>query len=188
MDIQSITSNPAVAFRFMVEFAQLDLEGASPRTLIKVQRQLQAFIHREEPATEITTAPVGRDELRELQKRAFRVLDGIADGGPITIVDTRNLVFWYIRPPGGAPYMRTRGPLLDRMLYQLLRVLQTVGAEKLLRCPGRNRGQRCGRLFLKVTQKRFCSTRCQARDVMQKKRAAMKAPQEKAHGKTTRTR
>src|SRR5262245_35662752 len=53
----------------------------------------------------------------------------------------------------------TRGSRTERdvFLYQLIRLLEDVGVERLRACP------ECGRLFLKVTRKQFCSTRCQAK-------------------------
>jgi CGNR zinc finger len=47
----------------------------------------------------------------------------------------------------------------------------------------------CERLFVKVTRKAFCSTRCQSRTYMRAMRAAERAEREKSiHGKKTRTR
>jgi len=71
----------------------------------------------------------------------------------------RNLTHWLINDDG---HFRSDivGPALDRFLYQMGRVLEEVGPDKLRKCPA------CDRLFVKVTKKRFCSQRCQSRTYM----------------------
>ena len=59
------------------------------------------------------------------------------------------------------------GPLRDRFRFSVLRILNTVGVDKLAICPAPD----CGRLFVRVTRKEYCSTRCQSRLYMRKYRA-----------------
>ena len=76
----------------------------------------------------------------------------------------------------------------DLLFDQTNRVLPNVALEALQVCPG------CGKAFVKVTRKRFCSTRCQSRIYMRQLRADERAEREALtrkeirHAKTTRTR
>jgi CGNR zinc finger len=73
----------------------------------------------------------------------------------------------------------------DVLWYQTEKVLTAVGLERLRLCPA----PECGRAFVRVTQKRFCSTRCQTRIYMRERRAKDKAEEERfLHGTKTRTR
>ena len=55
----------------------------------------------------------------------------------------------------------------DRVLYATYLLVEEVGRHRLCTCPARG----CERLFVKVTQKQFCSTRCQSREYMREYRA-----------------
>jgi hypothetical protein len=73
------------------------------------------------------------------------------------------------------------------LLFDLTnRLLLNVALEALQVCPG------CGKAFVRVTQKRFCSTRCQSRIYMRQMRADERAEREALtrrdvrHGKKTR--
>jgi hypothetical protein len=75
----------------------------------------------------------------------------------------------------------------DLLFDQTNRVLPNVALEALQVCPG------CGKAFVRVTQKRFCSQRCQSRIYMRQLRAKQRAADERfkkgiRHGKATRTR
>jgi len=98
-------------------------------------------------------------------------------------------------PPRGRRAQRTplaaslliEGTPRDLLFDQTNRVLPNVALEALQVCPG------CGKAFVKVTQKRFCSTRCQSRIYMRQLRADERAEREALrkgvrHGKTTRKR
>jgi hypothetical protein len=60
----------------------------------------------------------------------------------------------------------------DLLFDQTNRVLPNVALEVLQVCPG------CGKAFVRVTQKRFCSTRCQSRIYMRQMRADERAERE----------
>jgi hypothetical protein len=60
----------------------------------------------------------------------------------------------------------------DLLFDQANRVLTNVALESLQVCPA------CGKAFVKVTQKRFCSTRCQSRMYMRQLRADERAERE----------
>jgi hypothetical protein len=70
----------------------------------------------------------------------------------------------------------------DLLFDQTNRVLPSAALEALQLCPG------CGKAFVRVTQKRFCSTRCQSRIYMRQKRAEERAEKERFIGQSTRTR
>jgi hypothetical protein len=73
----------------------------------------------------------------------------------------------------------------DVLWYQMEKVLTAGGLERLRVCPA----PECGRAFVRVTQKKFCSTRCQTRIYMRIRRAEDRAEEERfLHGKKTRTR
>ena len=59
------------------------------------------------------------------------------------------------------------GPPRDLFLYLATRVLTTVAIERLEICPDAD----CGKVFVRVTKKRFCSQRCQSRIYMRQLRA-----------------
>jgi hypothetical protein len=76
----------------------------------------------------------------------------------------------------------------DLIFDQTIRVLVNAELDALQVCPG------CGKAFVIVTRKRFCSTPCQSRLYMRQLRAAERAERDALlrkglrHGKTTRTR
>lgn len=87
----------------------------------------------------------------------------------------------------------------EAFLFRLVWLLKQVGTNRLMKCPAAlTTGEECGRLFLKVTRKEYCSTRCQARvnmreqrrknDERRKAEAELMARKERTRGKTTRTR
>ena len=47
----------------------------------------------------------------------------------------------------------------------------TVALQRLQLCPAEIDSRPCGKAFVKMTQKRFCSTRCQARMYIRETRA-----------------
>src|SRR5690349_24240221 len=84
----------------------------------------------------------------------------------------------------------TSSPLTrDLVLYQTTELLRRVGVNNLRSCPAPKQDGICGRLFIKVTKKEFCSKKCQAR-VWARARRAEEAQERKVkiHAKTTRTR
>jgi hypothetical protein len=68
----------------------------------------------------------------------------------------------------------------DTVLYDVFTALQEVGPDRIRACP------ECGQIFVKVTRKEYCSTRCQSRVYMRQMRAAERAARQKGsrHGKT----
>lgn len=185
---------PIDALRFIVEFAQMDLPPTSMRQLQAVERQVQRFINREMPGHWVNAATPDRVLLGALQSRAFSLLHLLVTVKPVrnlAIAGDLQLSFYAVRE-GSSVRVMVMGSPLDRLLYQIIRVLEVIGFDKLFECPA----PECGRLFLKVTKKRFCSQRCQSRIYMRQLRAAERAERDALtpkgtrlrHGKTTRTR
>lgn len=81
------------------------------------------------------------------------------------------------------------GQTRDLYLYALLRIVEQVGVDKVLACPAPKprSDEPCGRLFLKVTRKECCSSRCQSRRLMRDVRQAERTPRAKG-GKRGQTR
>jgi predicted RNA-binding Zn ribbon-like protein len=145
-----------------------------------------------------------RQELRDTLRR-------LADGDSVTMQPVTAELTLFKTPPKTKPSRRTRaaaagrarfvsgsvdGRPRDVFIWLAQRLLLTIGVERLHRCPAPD----CGKAFLTVTQKRFCSTRCQARVYMRARRAAEQHAAAEAQltlqrrrkgtqdGKTTRTR
>jgi hypothetical protein len=79
----------------------------------------------------------------------------------------------------------------DRFLFTALRLAEEVGLDRLRVCPASG----CGRIFVKVTKKQFCSTNCQMREYMREYRDNDHMPPPKrgdpkgaSRGKQTRAR
>lgn len=180
---------PADGLRFVVEFAQGDLAHASKRELRHAAWGVQLLVNRETPGHWEEKARPDLAFLQEVQGRARALLEQIVRG-PVAIEGDLVLAFLLTRDAEGRVRGIVRGSPLDCFLYQVVRVLETGGAENLRACPA----PECGRIFLKVTKKRFCSPRCQSRIYMRKTRADEKAERERlqpkgkkgsGHGKTT---
>lgn len=183
---------PMDALRFIVEFAQIDLRQTSARQLRAVERQVQRFINRGMPGHFVVAAKPDRLLLDELQRRALSLLREFVSAKPkpdLAIAGDLLLSFYAVRDSSNVRVIVLGRPL-DRMLYQMIRLLETIGFDKVGVCPAPD----CGRLFLRVTKKRFCSQRCQSRIYMRQFRADERAEREALEkkgvrdGKATRTR
>ena len=113
--------------------------------------------------------PPDRVFLLALQARARTLLKAFVQGCAAVEGDLV-LTFVLTRDEAGVRVW-VHGSPLDRFLYQVVRVMETGGAEKLSACAAAD----CPRLFLKVTKKIFCSTRCQSRTYMRRLRAVERA-------------
>lgn len=154
------------ALKLVVAFAQMrDLQAATPAQLRNVERKVQKVINRETPAHERwdRTDPKWQ-ELEVLRERAERLLTSVADS-KIAIAGDLSLTFVAVQRQG-AIAVEVIGPPLSRLLYQIVRVIEVVGPDRLLRCPA------CERMFVRKTKGTFCSTRCRMRLFMREKRAA----------------
>jgi hypothetical protein len=179
--------DPADALRFAVDFAQLDLAQVPMRQLRQAAVGVQLLLARETPGYWVKKSPPDHEFLQALQERARALLAAFVKGR-VTVEADLLLTFIVRRENDGRVRVQVHGSPLDLFLYQVVRVLETGGAEKLLACPA----PECGRIFVKVTKKRFCSQRCQSRIYMRQLRAEERAEREALtpkgvrHGKTTR--
>jgi endogenous inhibitor of DNA gyrase (YacG/DUF329 family) len=120
-----------------------------------------------------------------IKNEAFELLRGVVEGKKQTVELRIVQQVWRDAQVGPGVHLSTGSDSVrDLVLYRLLRLLERVGTDKLQAC-----GE-CQRLFIKVTRKEFCSTRCQGRVNMRNWRSRNTAPATKrrAHGKKTRTR
>ena len=127
--------------------------------------------------------------IEEIQRRTFAVLDTIARTRTFTVAGDLVLTFWGFQQGEGIAVV-AGGSSIDRFLYQLIHVLEEVGADRVVMCPAHN----CNRFILKVGKRTHCSEKCYGRWYMSMKRARERAEdaafqqEEKRDGKTTRTR
>lgn len=174
-----------------IQFAQLPLSEFQSKALETVERVVQRIIHRGEPPTEVRPGDLSLETLTLLQEHALQILRDITKrpAPSATVAGDLRLSFWAIANKDGSVRVRTMGPPLDRFLFQLIRLLGDAGVKKLLSCPApkaRPETGPCGRLFLKVTKKDYCSARCQSRAYMAKMRAVERAEREKLTQKGSR--
>ena len=174
------------ALQFAVQFSQMDLTHTDATALCAVERKLDGLINRDapEPAAVEAFSPL---LIRELQARLIQILMPLATQPQppaavrLTLARLPEVGIVAVRD-GHTVRVHVMGSPVDRLTYQLIRVLEAVGVERLRVCAAPD----CGRLFWKVTRKEFCSTRCQSRHYMRGYRATDAAPSKEAHGKTQR--
>jgi hypothetical protein len=191
---QNQLRTPVEALQFAIDFAQRDLEHASDGKLKAVEQGVRRLLTRPERSSgqgSTNVPPLDRAALAHLQAAAHGWLSALVDTGLVEgVTVTVTAAMRDIPRPGPRSTKRTvllgstptvmavenkavlvivGGPLRDRLLYQILRLLEQLGAEKLQKCPA----PECGRLFFKVTRKEFCSTRCQSRVYMRGYREAV---------------
>jgi CGNR zinc finger len=177
MDTRTLQT-PLEALQWALAFVQTDLADARMADLQRHRQALDAFLNPLRPTTCAPVPPLDRAGLMALQAVLQSFLRDIAGRGHVE-VDLR-LRFWAVRQrrPGkkagrryGPPDPGAWRPEVDVLVYgepndwvryRAIRLLEDLGAEKLLICPA----PECGRLFFKVTRKEFCSTRCQSRIYM----------------------
>lgn len=173
------------ALQFIVEFAQADLLSLGVNEYLRTVKQLQTFIDRGRNTQGFVGPPSIKELSAELpyhQERAFEVIQNVVTHEHFLVAGDLVLTFWAVRQDGRVR-LAVGGSHVDRMLFECARLLEQAGTGKIKKCPASN----CRRIFVKVTKKDYCSTRCQSRTYMQKRRAEERAEKE-IHGKKTRTR
>ncbi len=178
--------NDASTLQFAIWFAQASADEA-----IEARDSALQFAQAAEEGHDLRAKDV-----LALQSETLALIQSAAEPGSITEIVLR--VPFAITRPGSKRRPGDRARVLpirdamsirDRFLYRLVRLLEHVGVEKLSRCEAprawaKNDGERCGRVFLRVTSKAFCSQKCQSRTYMRGyiPRGAID------HGKSARTR
>lgn len=195
---------PLKALHFAIDFAQADLERVA---LSEVQKQVIRFLCRPLlPALGdglgqgfgLSPAPT-RADLQRIQADVLTLLTGVVNPTVVFPLKLPTLGFLPVQPKGwkaippGTVLVSVGGSTRDRFLYRVIRLLEELGLENLSACPAplAKTEKVCGRLFFRVTQKKFCSTRCQSRvNSRNYYDANLSAKSRKGplHGKTTRQR
>ncbi len=131
----------------------------------------------------VRAAPLVDPMLRmEARTLLLALIDGRESEMPVA-------VNFEVRRHGKRVVVARSGTPRDLFLYALVQAVQTVGLETLRVCRAADRrvaGGVCGRLFLRVTNKEHCSTRCQSREYMRNTRAnqANRLKKRSSHVKT----
>jgi hypothetical protein len=181
--------SPADALRFVIEFAQADIQRAGRRDLDAAELAIRQLLGLtiEHPDRHDFAAkgwgnepPIPRVELEHLHADARGFLQNIVtrghtDGVEVTLRFSvaratarrkkRSPEEYTIHYP--SVWIVANGSSRDRFRYRLIRLLEDVGLDKLLLCKRKD----CKRLFFKMTRKEFCSPRCQSRQYMRNLRA-----------------
>ena len=188
---------PIDALRIAVDFAQMDLDRVGAYISLLTEAVVQFL------GAEVSSVPgqhglwLSPADLKRIQPDVRRVLRSIVEK-TVTRVDLAMNVVIIASPdraarlsdrrqrlPDARVHTVWRGAPRDMFLSRLIRLLEHCDVETLRVCPA----PECGRMFVKVTRKEFCSTQCQSRVYMRKYRALAASPNKKErHGKTTRTR
>jgi hypothetical protein len=175
------------ALQFAIDFAQAE---KVPKDALEIRRFV---VTRESPIHDATGQTPA--DITVLQKRTRALLQALVMCGHVT-VDRRVRTMLVRAGPPMKPVPNYTSPrqdvivdvseLTDRFINRLIRAFENVGLEKLQVCqapaPGRHDDAICGRLFLKVTRKEYCSTRCQSRTYMR----GYNNPEGSGNGKKTR--
>lgn len=147
--------------QFAIEFAQLDVSAANWR---QVHRDVVRFAYETQPIGTVKPSAVTRAALERLQTETRDLLMHLADGQPHEMDFSLRLLV--ARRTDGDVLALWDGQLRDRFLYRLVQMLERQGIQKLQKCSRPD----CGNLFLKVTSKAYCSTKCQSRQYMRQYR------------------
>jgi hypothetical protein len=104
------------------------------------------------------------DEYEHVQQATRRLLSDLIKHGEHT-VDV-NLRFQVRAGKRAGVMLLRRDARRDDMLYDFIAALRRAGTKRIQLCPAPD----CDRFFVRVSRKRFCSTRCQSRTYMRKYR------------------
>jgi hypothetical protein len=126
------------------------------------------------------TPSAGHRLLAHTQSETIWMLDALVSGKSFRYTYSTRDVFgdW---KTGKWQQIET-GSLCDLWIARLFELVDRVAIDKIRQCPDPD----CGRYFVKVTRKRYCSTRCQRRVYMRQLRATARA--ERAREISTRRR
>lgn len=176
------------ALRFVVEFSQMNLNDLSPSEALNLQLNVHRFLTRTRrhpsnskmhmPSHPGTGKPIPLADLRAIQANALTLLMALVHNSEAAVEVRLTLrladVGRMIPPELSKIFGMDRTPVIaitdgtpnDRFQLHLTQLLEQVGANKIKRCTAerpRSTGVPCGRLFVKVTRKEYCSATCQIR-------------------------
>ena len=179
------------ALLFAIEFAQASADEAL-RSIAEVFEFVQAPTPTDPKDADVKTVMGIQSETRNLLRELAR------DGYTGYELNVSGILM--MRPERGGSSRRIVRSMMntdsmsvrDRFLHRVIRLLEGVTATQLQVCQAPQAGSEdpCGRVFLKLTRKEFCSARCQSRAYMRKLRNPETHFKAKGarHGKTTRAR
>ncbi len=181
---------PVEALRFAIDFVQMDVGRASRAELKTAELRVRQLIalRMDQPDRHDWAGqgwagepPVPRTELERLHDDGRTFLMGaVMSGAAVVALELRfSVVRAHWSGRSSAPrtdydpgvWIVVNGSPRDLFLYRVIRLLDELGTDKLHTCLAPD----CGRLFFKVTRKEFCSTRCQTRTYMRKRRQEARA-------------
>ena len=118
--------------------------------------------------------------LPAMQAELYQLVSQVAEEQSITSVDLALTFTWVQLSPKNSRrwgVMEKHGPPRDLLLYRVMTLIDALGAGKLDACRSPLRTEEgedveCGRVFVKVGRKQFCSPRCSRRDYMRMYRRA----------------
>jgi hypothetical protein len=172
------------ALQFAIEFAQLPMDNP-----LEFREKVEEFVNGgklPDAATVLATQKAARELLEDLWRDGSAGYD-IHLSGIISFRSTRE------RPTNSRLRLMENTDAMsvrDRFLHRVVRLLETHGGN-LRRCPAELPGTSdpCGRLFLKLTRKEYCSEECRARMYRRRERRdAREEARRGRHVKATRKR
>jgi len=180
------------ALRLLVEFAESD--GPGDRVALAEAGRGLVALQASNAQTAKAMATLTAEQLRHL-KQDLRAFLRAAGGQPSSYLQATLIRVELLPLLGKLKQVKGRNRWLfgvsgaprDVLLYQLVTLLATVGEDRLHFCPAPD----CGRAFVKVGRRAYCSERCQRRVFMKDYDPFAAQPRRKdqaTHGKTTRTR
>jgi len=161
--------HPVDALRFIIDFAQTNLveQDDAKQWSLQFDEFVQAPLEGEALRAIMTTPPMSLATIVKLQRQALHVLRGLVDHRFVHV--NVNAIYTLGKNPDSQRYelQVIGGTIVDMVLYRLLALIEAMGAvDKFRLCPEAS----CRRIFLKVTNKEHCSTRCHSRAYMRKYR------------------
>jgi CGNR zinc finger len=157
-------------------------ERVSPETIARTGR---AYIL---PPTLAALRALTPPQVQMLKQELREFFHAMAQGDVAARAQTQeqrfNVAFVAASGPSGI-VLFVEGDPRDVLLYQASTFLQAIGTDRLRRCPAPD----CGRVFVKVGRREYCSERCQRRVFISTYDPFKAQPRRKdRHGKPTRKR
>ena len=173
-----VESTAVRTLRALLAFAED--EHVSPETIALTGRAY--ILPSTRAALRALTPPQARALKREL--RDFFHAMGHGDDARQAVEIRFQVTLVAARGPKGI-VLFVEGEPREVLLYQASTILQAIGTDRLRRCPAPD----CGRVFVKVGRREYCSERCQRRVFVSTYDPFKAQPRRKdRHGKPTRKR
>jgi len=169
--------NDRERLEFAIRFAQTDLP-TEEQGWFKLHDELWEFLKpTRRYALMVSTKDIlAKEETRSLQKYAYEMLADIVHAREDTFFEGKITETWlpslghrinvllYSKPMGIGPCVD--GSLRDVFLYRLFDLITQEPTDKIRRCSGSD----CNQIFYRERKQKFCSERCQTRELMRLRR------------------